>query len=154
SRSAGGFGAIALGLAALAAARRRRASRTAFLTLLCGCAGSTSTANNHDSSSDASAPASPDASGARDSALAIDGGTSDASDTGGGAPTRSAGCGKTPRDVPGGVQVTIDAGPAGDGMRGYYLSLPTSYDPTKAHRLILGYPGTDWTGKMIQPYLG
>jgi polyhydroxybutyrate depolymerase len=65
----------------------------------------------------------------------------------------SSGCGKAPRDRPGGVQVSIDAGAAGDGMRSYYLSIPSGYDPNKPHRLIIGYPGTDWTGKMIQPYL-
>jgi polyhydroxybutyrate depolymerase len=67
--------------------------------------------------------------------------------------TLSAGCGKAPRDPAGGAQVTIDAGPAGDGMRSYYLSLPENYDPSKPHRLIFGLPGTDWTGQMIQPYL-
>jgi polyhydroxybutyrate depolymerase len=64
----------------------------------------------------------------------------------------SSGCGLMPRDQAGGAQVTFNAGPAADGTRSYYLSRQSSYDPTKPHRLILGYPGTDWTGKMIQPY--
>jgi polyhydroxybutyrate depolymerase len=38
-------------------------------------------------------------------------------------------------------------------MRTYWLSVPASYDPTHAHRLVIGYPGTSWTGQMIQPYL-
>lgn len=76
------------------------------------------------------------------------------SSTGGGDPTMSAGCGKPPLHMAGGVQVEIDAGPAGDGMRGFFLSLPANYDPTQAHRLILGYPGTNWVGEQIQPYLG
>lgn len=65
----------------------------------------------------------------------------------------SPGCGKPPLHASGGVQVTIDAGPAGDGMRSFFLSLPADYDPGRAHRLVVGYPGTDWLGEMIQPYL-
>ena len=70
----------------------------------------------------------------------------------GGAPA-SPGCGKAPADPAGGVQVTIDAGPEGDGMRSFWLSRPESYDPTVPHRVIVGYPGTDWVGEQIQPYL-
>jgi polyhydroxybutyrate depolymerase len=51
------------------------------------------------------------------------------------------------------VQVTLQTGADGGGARGYYLSLPKSYDPKKPHRLIVGYPGTNWTGAMIQGYL-
>ncbi len=82
------------------------------------------------------------------------GGTgSPTSSTGGVEPGMSAGCGKPPLHAAGGVQVSIDAGPAGDGTRGFFLSLPADYDPDQAHRLILGYPGTDWVGEQIQPYL-
>jgi polyhydroxybutyrate depolymerase len=70
----------------------------------------------------------------------------------GNAPVLSAGCGKARRDPAGGVQLTVDAGPDGDGMRTYWLSVPASYDPSHAHKLVIGYPGTSWTGKMIQPY--
>ena len=71
----------------------------------------------------------------------------------GGSPVGSAGCGKAPLHAAGGDQVEIDAGPAGDGARGFYLSLPADYEPNTPHRLILGYPGTDWVGEQIQPYL-
>lgn len=79
--------------------------------------------------------------------------TSGATGSTGDAPTASPGCGKAPLHAAGGVQVEIDAGPAGDGARGFYLSLPADYDPDLPHRLILGYPGTDWVGEQIQPYL-
>ncbi|MDC0668054.1 alpha/beta hydrolase family esterase [Nannocystis radixulma] len=79
--------------------------------------------------------------------------TSDTDSTGGDEPALSPGCGQPPLHPAGGVQVEIDAGPAGDGMRGFFLSLPADYDPDQPHRLVLGYPGTNWTGEMIQPYL-
>ena len=69
------------------------------------------------------------------------------------ASTVSAGCGLAPAHPSGGVQVTIDAGPEGDGERGFWLSLPADYDPDRAAALILGYPGTDWIGEWIQGYL-
>lgn len=56
-------------------------------------------------------------------------------------------------DPAGGAQVTIDAGPEGDGMRGCWLSLPQGYDPAVPHKVVVGYPGTDWVGEQIQPYL-
>ncbi len=65
----------------------------------------------------------------------------------------SDGCGLAPADALGGVQLTIDAGAAGDGVRGYTLVLPADYDPKVPHAVIVGYPGTDWTGEMIRPYL-
>jgi polyhydroxybutyrate depolymerase len=71
----------------------------------------------------------------------------------GGAPAASPGCGKAPPHAAGGVQVTLDAGPAGDGMRSFFLSRPAQYDPAVPHKLIVGYPGTSWVGKQIQPYL-
>jgi polyhydroxybutyrate depolymerase len=72
---------------------------------------------------------------------------------GGPGDTLSAGCGKPARDAPGGVQRTIEAGPAADGTRSYYISVPEGYDPSHGHAVIFGYPGTNWTGAMIQPYL-
>lgn len=93
---------------------------------------------------------------ASDSSAASGGGsatsTSGAGGTGGGVPA-SPGCGKAPPDAAGGVQVTIDAGPLGDGSRGFWLSRPADYDPSQPHRVIVGYPGTDWVGQQIQPYL-
>jgi polyhydroxybutyrate depolymerase len=65
----------------------------------------------------------------------------------------SGGCG-LPSDTPaGGVQRTLDAGAAGGGERGYGLSLPEGYDPDRAHPIVLGFPGTNWVGEQIQPYL-
>ncbi len=66
----------------------------------------------------------------------------------------SPGCSLAPKDPAGGVNVMIDAGPEGDGVRRFYLSLPADYDPEVPHRLILGFPGTNWVGEMIAPYLG
>lgn len=68
-------------------------------------------------------------------------------------PTGSRGCGKAASLAAGGVQVEIDAGELGGGLRGFYLSLPENYDPDQPHRLVVGYPGTNWVGKQIQPYL-
>jgi polyhydroxybutyrate depolymerase len=63
------------------------------------------------------------------------------------------GCGLEPLHEAGGVNVTIDVGPEGDGERNFFLSLPASYDPLTPHALIFGFPGTDWVGEQIQPYL-
>ncbi len=65
----------------------------------------------------------------------------------------SAGCGQAAAHGSGGVTVTVDAGPEGDGERTFWLSLPAQYDPETPHALILGYPGTDWIGEWVQPYL-
>jgi polyhydroxybutyrate depolymerase len=65
----------------------------------------------------------------------------------------SAGCGAPGGYPAGGVQLTLDAGPAGDGVRSFWLSLPADYDPAVPHRVVIGYPGTDWIGEWIQPYL-
>lgn len=66
----------------------------------------------------------------------------------------SPGCGKPPPDAADGVNVTIDAGPEGDGQRRFYLRRSPDYDPDVPHRLIFGFPGTDWVGEMIEPYFG
>ena len=82
-----------------------------------------------------------------------------AADTGGDTDTDtspsvgSAGCGKAVDLAPGGVQITLDAGADGGGERGYWLSLPENYDPDHAYAVVLGYPGTNWVGEQIQPYL-
>jgi len=65
----------------------------------------------------------------------------------------SAGCGTPAAHASGGVQVTIDAGPDGAGSRGFFLSLPPNYDPDRPHAVVVGYPGTNWVGSQIQPYL-
>lgn len=77
----------------------------------------------------------------------------DAGGDGDGDSTSSAGCGLAPADALGGVQLTIDAGAAGDGERGFFLSLPDDYDPDVPHAVVVGYAGTNWVGSMIQPYL-
>jgi polyhydroxybutyrate depolymerase len=68
-------------------------------------------------------------------------------------PAGSDGCGVAPAHASGGVQVTLDVGSAGDGERGFWLSLPADYDPDLPHRLVVGYAGTSWYGEWIQPYL-
>ena len=64
---------------------------------------------------------------------------------------RVAGCGNA--DYPASGQHTLDAGPEGDGERGYTLSLPADYDPDIEYALVVGYPGTNWLGSQVQPYL-
>lgn len=68
-------------------------------------------------------------------------------------PLSSAGCGQPAPHGAGGVNLTLDAGPDGDGERSYYLSRPADYDPDRPYRIVLGYAGTDWVGEQIQPYL-
>ena len=65
----------------------------------------------------------------------------------------STGCGQATDLAAGGVQQGLDAGSAGDGERGYWLSLPEGYDPDTPHAVVVGYAGTDWVGYQIQPYL-
>lgn len=69
------------------------------------------------------------------------------------APQGSAGCGKPHSLTAGGLQQSLDAGREGDGTRGYWLSLPENYDPERLYSVVIGYPGTDWVGEQIQPYL-
>jgi polyhydroxybutyrate depolymerase len=66
----------------------------------------------------------------------------------------SPGCGAAPPDQAGGVNVMIDAGAEGDGLRRFYLSRSPDYDPNVPHKLIFGFPGTNWVGEMIAPYFG
>lgn len=73
-------------------------------------------------------------------------------DTTTGSEPASPGCGMPPPDAADGVNVMIDAGPDGDGMRRFYLRRGADYDPNVPHRLIFGFPGTDWVGEMIEPY--
>ena len=61
----------------------------------------------------------------------------------------SAGCGKTGA-MTGAVQAEIMAA---DLMRGYFLSVPASYDANKPHRLVFGYHGSNCTGRMMRQYL-
>jgi len=68
-------------------------------------------------------------------------------------PALPGGCGAAPPHGPGQVTVTIDAGPDGDDMRNFTLSVPTGYDPNVPHKLIVGYAGTNWIGEQIRPYL-
>ncbi len=66
----------------------------------------------------------------------------------------SGGCGQVPPHGAGRVALTLDAGPEGDGTRGFYLSVPAGYDPDVPSALVVGYPGTNWLGEQVQPYLG
>jgi poly(3-hydroxybutyrate) depolymerase len=61
----------------------------------------------------------------------------------------SAGCGK-PAGMTGMFQAQIRAF---DLDRGYYMSVPQNYDPERAHRLVFGYHGSNYTGKMMRQYL-
>ncbi len=65
----------------------------------------------------------------------------------------SLGCGVAAADALGGVQLERDFGAAAGGMRSFYLVVPTDYDDSIPHRVIVGYAGTDWSGEMIRPYL-
>jgi polyhydroxybutyrate depolymerase len=67
---------------------------------------------------------------------------------GGGTGGASSGCGKTV--TIGTSQQTMTAA----GLeRGYYLSIPESYDPSVPQRLIFGYHGSNYTGVMMRQYL-
>jgi len=68
-------------------------------------------------------------------------------------PIGTAGCGRPPVDALGGVQIEARFDDAAGGSRSYFLALPADYDPNRAHRLIVGYAGTNWSGEMIRPYL-
>lgn len=68
-------------------------------------------------------------------------------------PVVSAGCGLEPAWLRGGAQLEFDAGAEGDGVRGAYLVLPSNYDPDVPHRLVFGFPGTNWVGSQIRGYL-
>jgi poly(3-hydroxybutyrate) depolymerase len=38
-------------------------------------------------------------------------------------------------------------------QRGYYVAIPTPYDPNVPHALVFGYHGSGYTGKMMRSYL-
>lgn len=63
--------------------------------------------------------------------------------------TRSPGCSK-PNMMTGQFQATIKAFELD---RGYFMSVPKTYDPERAHRLVFGYHGSGYTGKMMRSYL-
>jgi len=63
--------------------------------------------------------------------------------------TMSTGCGKTGAQT-GAFQAEIMAFEL---MRGYFLSVPASYDANKPHRLVFGYHGSNYTGRMMRQYL-
>lgn len=100
---------------------------------------------------DTPADTSPRDTGATDSDSAGGDSGDSGADTAG--DTRSAGCGADVGLAPGGVQRVLDAGAEGGGERGYWLSLPAGYDPERAYAVVVGFPGTDWVGEQIQPYL-
>lgn len=65
----------------------------------------------------------------------------------------SPGCETESPYIAGVQQVTFQAGPEGDGERGFSLTIPDDYDSTVPHRLVIGYAGTNWVGEQIRPYL-
>jgi polyhydroxybutyrate depolymerase len=85
-----------------------------------------------------------DADTAKDADAAMDSGVTESA---------SPGCGMPSTLVPGGVQLEIDAGVGGDGVRTYWLSIPEHYDPDVPHSLIMGFAGRDWDGQNMQLYL-
>lgn len=62
---------------------------------------------------------------------------------------RSAGCGK-PAGMTGAFQAQIRAFELD---RGYFISVPKTYDPERAHRLVFGYHGSNYTGMRMRQYL-
>ncbi len=118
-----------------------------------GSGGSTSEVSDSSDSAASSGMVDPDSTTGSADGGSVDGGSSDTSDGSTTGAPPSLGCGMPPLDAEGGVNVMIDAGPDGDGMRRFYLSLPAGYDPQTPHTLIVGYPGTNWVGEMIAPYL-
>ncbi|MGC6509376.1 MAG: alpha/beta hydrolase family esterase [Myxococcota bacterium] len=65
----------------------------------------------------------------------------------------SSGCGIDSTVQGGGLQMTMDFGPDAGGERGFYLVIPSDYDPDQGHRLIMGFSGRDWTGQPMRGYL-
>jgi polyhydroxybutyrate depolymerase len=74
------------------------------------------------------------------------GGSAGASSTDGG--PGSSGCGKAGRT--GAFQDTMTAFGL---QRGYYLSVPATYDPMVKQRLVFGYHGSNYTGMKMRTYL-
>ncbi len=76
-------------------------------------------------------------------------GAATAGASGSGPAAMSSGCGKTGA-VTGAMQAEIMAFEL---MRGYFLSVPEDYDASKPHRLVFGYHGSNYTGRMMRQYL-
>ncbi|HEX6767254.1 MAG TPA: prolyl oligopeptidase family serine peptidase, partial [Polyangiaceae bacterium] len=75
-------------------------------------------------------------------------GSAGAAGSSGGASGGSTGCGKMGKT--GAFQQTITAA----GLeRGYYLSVPATYDASVPNRLVFGYHGSNYTGIMMRQYL-
>ena len=68
---------------------------------------------------------------------------------GGGTGTGTSGCGKTP-PMTGAFQATIAVAGVD---RGYFVSIPTGYDPAVPRALVFGYHGSNYTGRMMRTYL-
>jgi poly(3-hydroxybutyrate) depolymerase len=66
-----------------------------------------------------------------------------------GAGAMSSGCGKAGAKT-GAFQAEIMAFEL---MRGYFLSVPADYDASQPHRLVFGYHGSNYTGRMMRQYL-
>ena len=67
----------------------------------------------------------------------------------GGAGPSTSGCGKTPT-MTGAFQTTIAVAGVD---RGYFVSIPTGYDPAVPRALVFGYHGSNYTGRMMRTYL-
>jgi poly(3-hydroxybutyrate) depolymerase len=78
----------------------------------------------------------------------VPGGASGAAAMDGGPPMPSSGCGKMA--MTGQFQQEIMAA---DMQRSYYISIPDDYDPNTPQRLVFGYHGSNYTGKMMRQYL-
>jgi polyhydroxybutyrate depolymerase len=80
--------------------------------------------------------------------------TSAAQDAGPPAMAASPGCTtRAPAHRAGSAYLTINV-PDGGGQRRFLVSLPPSFDPTRAHRVIFGFSGRDWIGEQMVPYFG
>jgi poly(3-hydroxybutyrate) depolymerase len=76
------------------------------------------------------------------------GGSSAGGASGSGGSGGSTGCGKMGKT--GAFQQTITTGGV---ERGYYLSVPSTYDSSVPNRLVFGYHGSNYTGIMMRQYL-
>ena len=136
---------------------------TAWLALaaLCGaCAGSETTDHTGTAGSGAAAGSGGGGAGTggstggagttgRGGSSAIAGTTGTGGGSAGTSGGSSSGCGKAPAQT-GAFQATITVGAL---QRGYYVAIPSTYDPAVPRALVFGYHGSNYTGKMMRTYL-
>ena len=65
----------------------------------------------------------------------------------------SPGCARVPSHRAGATYLTLNV-PQGGGQRRFLVSLPPSFDPKCAHRVIFGFSGRDWVGEQMVSYFG